>query len=214
MIDLYIFCESDSLRSLGRPFYRDGYTYASNGHIAVRVSGKHAEENEAAPNINLPRLWDHADVMEWTDLPTFEPQWASCIRCEGSGKSDRCEECCGDGEVEFENDFNTYHMVCKSCDGDGYMSARERNTDKTCSLCNGLGRTSKRECIPFSTLTAVNQGLNSDYLLLMQKLLTGIQIEKFPRVLDGGTTVPAVRFRFDGGEGALMPMWGGFVTTY
>lgn len=205
MIDLQKFCEVSSIRALSAPFYKDGYTYASNGHIAVRTPGKHAEENEAAPYINRPDLWQHTDVLEWTDLPDFEPKWDSCYRCESTGKSDRCEECDGEGEVEFETDFNTYQVECKSCSGDGYMSARERNTDKTCTLCNGSGRTSKRECIPFSTLTAAGQGLNSDYLLLIREL-PGIQIEAFPRVLDNLTTVPAVRFRFDGGEGVLMPM--------
>lgn len=108
-VDLKQFCSEDRFGLLN-PFSIGKFTYASNGHIMVRVPRRDdVQENSAAPS--------HEKVERYFigfDPSLFQPHQAIdipenhvvCLDCDGSGKEHHCKNC----------DF-----PCDSCDGSGVL---------------------------------------------------------------------------------------------
>ena len=148
MIDLLKFCSREGTRwNLRVPFSKGEYTYATDGHLAIRVARTDAPENLNAPDCE--RIF--ATAIErgdppWIDLPPFQ----------------------------------LHHNRCPDCD-DGFITSD-------------------------SAIVKAEKGdvrLASIYLNLL-KDLPGIKIGV---VGDESTrTDKPIRFKFDGGEGLLMPM--------
>jgi hypothetical protein len=116
MIDLKMFCVEDfHLRSatLGQPWSAGAYTYASNGHILVRVSRCHdVPENHLAPNAE--ELIEMAYGGEFVQMPPVQiPPLVEteCEECGGSGHEHECPDC---------------ECDCKTCSGTG--TTLERST--------------------------------------------------------------------------------------
>lgn len=105
-IDLQPFCSTEAARFyLGQPFSIGDLTYATNGHIAVRV------QRRADVPVN-PKAPDPARVFQ-IDRPTFVPaqlfefpdlETVSCEKCGGQGHKHDCPSC---------------ECVCSRCDGEG-----------------------------------------------------------------------------------------------
>jgi hypothetical protein len=100
-IDLQSFCAKDDVRSyLMQPFVIDGYTYATNGHVIVRVRGAPGQEPSNPARAAAPRLF----AVEYTDyelLPEI-PAPQTCPECHGGGEEyeDECMySMCRDGEL-------------------------------------------------------------------------------------------------------------------
>ncbi len=100
--EIKVFCAIDDARwNLLHPWTRDGYTWATNGHIIVRVPAMDdVPENNDAPDAG--RLMAKAP----DDLPYFPvpectmPAPISCSWCDGTGRDPndkrcRCDECDG-----------------------------------------------------------------------------------------------------------------------
>ncbi len=108
MIDLKPFCSTDPYREyLHAPWSRDDWTYATNGHVLIRIPRTDAADNEKAPNAG--KLFDQYPLpVDMRPMPTFELPVATsieCAKCDGSGKEHdcpdcncECEECGGSGE--------------------------------------------------------------------------------------------------------------------
>lgn len=101
MINLQHFCaDADSARAymIGRPWSRGAWTWATNGHIIVRVPRlAEVEENEAAPDAEA-RLAKQPDPVAWIDVPAQEmPADVKCEICNGAGHPASAEPCnkCG-----------------------------------------------------------------------------------------------------------------------
>lgn len=108
MIDLCQFC----WKGVGRDYLRAPYsvgewTYATNGHIAVRVPRRpDVGENSKAPQ-KIAELFEAAATQPLRDLPQFplpETEKEECPHCEGRGTEHGCPNC---------------HCQCESCDGTG-----------------------------------------------------------------------------------------------
>jgi hypothetical protein len=70
-VDLNLFCDPER-RNLSVPFSLNGHTYASNGHIIVRVPRRpDIPENKEAPNAEKLLPWDFSRVKFW---PLPEPK--------------------------------------------------------------------------------------------------------------------------------------------
>ena len=106
-LDLQAFCvaQDDVRIHLARPWSRDEWSYATNGHIIVRVPRR----NTIGENTNSPdarKLFDETPIGKWCQVPeTAMPAKVPCRWCDGTGKdlSDRrhkCEECKGTREQE------------------------------------------------------------------------------------------------------------------
>ena|SRR3990167_2778804 len=170
MIDLLKFCSSEKSRSNFRvPFSKGEYTYATNGHLAIRV---------ARTNLNAPDCESiFATAIErgdppWIDLPPFEL------------KQEKCPGCLGTGFVDEE---------CRSC-------AKESPNAYECEECEG------GVILSGSAIVKAEKGkvrLAAKYLDLL-KDLPEIKIG-----VDGDESTRSdkpIRFKFEGGEGLLMPM--------
>jgi len=105
MIDLEKFCSTDELgmlRGIARPWSRGEHTYATNGHIIIRVPRiVEIGENDNAPDAN--RLcWDKPSgaPVEIPELPA--PEINDCIWCTGDDPEylrEDCEECNQTGQI-------------------------------------------------------------------------------------------------------------------
>jgi hypothetical protein len=160
-VDLELFCDPTRREPGGRdlsvPFSLNGHTYATNGHIIVRVAQRPAvPENKEAPNIEkLERLpWDFSRV-KFGPLPECGPLDDKCLACAGTGHEHRCPDC---------------RCECKFCDGSGKRRPIVR-----------IGKVA----------------FNGQYVEWM-RALPGLEIGKPRR----SRPLP---FRFEGGEGLLMP---------
>ena len=99
MIDLQPFCSTDPSRSyLHKPWSRDDYSTATNGHILVRVPRRaDIEENDKAPDI-MKVIGKIIPGQRLGPLPQIEfPEKVleNCGLCNGSGHQhdDQCESC-------------------------------------------------------------------------------------------------------------------------
>jgi hypothetical protein len=216
MIDLQPFCGKCDIRSyLNAPLSLDNYTYASNGHLLIRVDRrsdtpapdnlpeKIADTFRALPEQALQKRGTETGTLRLAD---FEPELTDCNECEGTGLTYVCPECQGDGEVFTQGDFYDYEAECKVCEGSGTISdnqiesLRRRNSrhpgvnkaPNRCQSCAGSGKQPKED-----KHTVGDTTLGAAYLLLF-KTLPNATVYAFGKN-DFALIV------FDGGLGILMP---------
>lgn len=195
-----MFCELGAPRKeLGNPFNSGPWTYATNGHYAIRVP-RMAEYDEflpfknietvIVPNENIPDdKWISVSVIDGLGVEHTR----KCNSCGGSGKITECDECDGDGEVSWESPGGyDYSAECKRCHGDGVLSGGTA----TCDNCSGVGT------VP-TTIHVVIGGvrLNLSLLSVIAKLPNAMIA---PSVAEGCRT--PITFKFDGGMGIIMQM--------
>lgn len=202
MIDLTKFADGGDRA----PFSRGDYSYATNGHIAVRVARRDdIAENEKAPKAEnafaraATQLGDRNGASSIAMLPTAPTK--SCMKCRGFGKIVNCLECEGKGYREC--DLGHEHD-CEECDGDGVFSARhemDASTGLRCERCGGTG-----------TIPEIDEGrgvyivfpgehcVQFRYLLLISEL-PGVRWR-----LHGRSKEDPIPFWFEGGEGLPMPV--------
>lgn len=71
-----------------KPFVKDGYRYATDGRIAVRVPVSDANSEGTFPRVDTLG-WLHGTATEWSDWPLDSDDWPDIIEhpCDG------CEDC-------------------------------------------------------------------------------------------------------------------------
>lgn len=196
MIDLIKFCSKDKTRfQIGKPWSRGEYTYATDGHIIIRISRlADVSENPDAPDgDNL--FIQSAKVRErtWHTIPLYTLKREPCKNCNGDGYFQKCENCEGSGYVG-RNDRD-----CSDCNGDGFQSCAKIDRGAySCEDCNGEGLGRPQCCVDFMEGEKILARFQGAFLEL---------IKDFPNVQLGiyKDTEPAI-IKFDGGEGLLMPM--------
>lgn len=103
--DLKQFCSDDETRSnIQQPWSRGDYSYATNGHIIVRVPRlQDVPENDCAPDAR-PLMDKTAPAKIWMPVPTQTmPPDIQCNWCDGTkrdpnDKRRKCDECHGTGK--------------------------------------------------------------------------------------------------------------------
>lgn len=110
-INLNLFCDPKRCEfgcDLSVPFSLNGHTYATNGHIAVRVPRRPdiPENKEAVKAEGLP--WDFSRV-KFGPLPEPELLPDQCWKCAGRGHKHECPDC---------------RCECKACAGSGKLPSR------------------------------------------------------------------------------------------
>jgi len=187
------FCDPLEVRDITKsPFSFGGYTWATNGKILVRVpliaGARDADYKTAAD------LFGGGMVGGGIALPTIPaPVFETCKECAGKGyfQQCKCPACQGAGECECQT--CGHESDCDRCKSMGYIpdltAAKE-----PCEDCGGTGQ---RE-----TLASIELGIarfQNRYLRLIADL-PGFEFQAH------GLDMPG-RFRWDGGEGMLMPLW-------
>lgn len=117
MIDLQPFCSTEKARAyLLKPATRDGKTYATNGHILLRVDLR--DDVPAVENFpDCERVFGACDLTQpMVDLPKINLPFdgpIECIECDGRGTEHECPDCT---------------CACELCNGMGQVSSdREKS---------------------------------------------------------------------------------------
>jgi hypothetical protein len=184
---LKAFCSTHEDRHvLHNPFSQEEFTYATDGKVIVRVSRLQsvAEVNGApiAKNLWKNLEVDIAKIKGWMEIPGLpEIQYNLCEACFGSGMMRVCAKCgfCPDDADSRE---------CFECGGKDFDRTR-------CSNDCENGRHQVHAGIPIG-----NTKLNVIYLRKLNQL-KGVMICPYMP-----STADPVFFRFEGGDGLLMPM--------
>lgn len=166
-LNLQQFCSTDESRYyLHKPFSRDAFSYATNGHVMVRVPRRddipEVEGAPAAEQIFPSNVSYGFSPVPAVDLPadTVVIEKEECEDCEGAGHEHDCPDC---------------QCECFNCGGKGFIE-----TDKL-QVSVGIG-------------AGIYQGKYVALLLGLPNLELGPISATNP-----------LHFRFDGGEGLLMP---------
>lgn len=116
-INLNSFCSTDPERPyLHKPWSVGKFSYATNGHIAIKVPRR----DDVPENDKAPDLQGTLDKIDWSQpfapAPAFDVPlgWMTeCTRCDGRGTEHDCPDCaCG----------------CVKCRGTGQVSDDENQT--------------------------------------------------------------------------------------
>ena len=124
--DLKRFCADTYGRwDLRQPWTRDGYTWAADGHIIVRVPAiAEVPDNKSAPS-TTKLFAETAQPGKWMPVPTMAmPERVVCKWCSGTGKDPddrryKCGECSGAGKVRdlsgipFADTFFAKHYLAR-----------------------------------------------------------------------------------------------------
>lgn len=134
-IDLQPFCAKENARWYrDKPFFKDGFIYATDARILVRLPAPGEPDTPDAPALNDVDLSMPEQATPW---PQSEPIFYedTCAACEGDGFVGRveCSDCQGEGEVDCPHCGND--MTCEKCGGRCYISK-----GAPCEKCDGKGR--------------------------------------------------------------------------
>jgi len=182
--DLKKFCRNYKTPKLDlmTPFSWNGYAVATNGHVLIRIPAvPEVTRTENIPNVK--EVFDKAPEPEsWHEIP--EPAPAEFHECPECGGKKWCQLCCGEGRLlEFEKGI-AKTIKCEMCNGSGDFV--------TCEWCDGSG---VEEVFRSTKIGA--QTFQNKYLRILRTL---------PGVMIGPTTdLKCARFKFDGGDGLIMP---------
>lgn len=204
-------CEDETKVNLCTPYSRGEYTFATNGHMQIRVPRLvEVPEREDAPIVVISESDPVGknylkEPAEWLPVPAVTVASEPCKQCGGTGSGVECPECKGDGYVELSTDFNDYDSPdCKTCNGTGQISAAgyERLKGRmlwlpeskpvTCDNCH------TGQVWPMAGEIVGGVKINVRFLDLIGRL-PGAQLGVFGEL-------DVARFRFDGGDGLVMPM--------
>lgn len=197
-MDLQKFCSTDLTRvNINKPFSRGEYTYATNGHILVRIArigdiGEQEKSDKFKPT-EPETLFAAVKDYPYHPIPDIPvPLSKDCFKCAGTGKTKTCPECDGDGEVHFSTRWNDYTCECESCNGDGLL-VNGKGPDQTCDKCDGSGK-----IIETKNYEASGRLYNGLYLSWLKELPDC--------VLAAAEGTEPGHFKFTGGDGLIMPL--------
>lgn len=117
--DLKEFCDPDRIK-MGRAWVIDGYAYATNGHIGIKLKVD-LPDNHNFNYVNLNSLIESHKSncnyqIDFSQEITFKTKPLYKIE-----KNEvRCESCDGDGEIECPECGSV--VDCKECNGKGILS--------------------------------------------------------------------------------------------
>jgi hypothetical protein len=191
-----MFCDTTGYSSvLQNPFNIDGFTYATNGHFAIKIPAIEEYAGfEKLDSVSGLSFCESTPVNLFTTLPALLDGViinVKCNLCNGTGKNKTCSDCNGDGEVYWESYCgHEYEAECKECDGTGKVVG----SSETCDNCNGTGSEVEDTIVTIGT-----KYLNTKLLDILAKL-PGCMI-----ATEAVTELKPIPFKFNGGVGIIMP---------
>lgn len=129
LLSLFYDKENDMRPDMAAPYLKNGYVCATEAHILIRIKAEtlNGKYNEIEGlNIDFPA--DNCNfIIGLQDIRTAIASIPQVEEKEKVGKNIECEECNGEGEVEWEyrDSDGHYHYEyhdCPKCYGDGYTS--------------------------------------------------------------------------------------------
>jgi hypothetical protein len=190
LLNRFVAWPYDAREYIRRPILRDGWVYATNGHIMVRVPwAEDIDAVESAIPKGMSFLLDTNRRDTYVEFPAIPPAEA-CASCSGFGSAYKCPNCGRTGE--FCRGDEEYQ--CKRCAGSGQVDAGDEANVVPCDACEGTGKWLYQPVQVGGTRFARR------YMDLIGSL-PGVKFAPHPI----SEYAPAY-FVFDGGEGLLMSM--------
>ncbi len=216
MIDLTKFCQppGEYRTRLQAPFSAGDWTYATNGHMAVRVARRddvaETADEYAKAAVALERTFSSAGTFPWRPLDVVIPEvkLERCGICRGLARGVACSACKGEGSHRCDCKHCT--ASCEDCDGSGIARApMDTPSDnlRACMVCDGRGTVRDTRHVFFGNGLA----LRAEYLRLVLSLPGPV----FMAVRDDATPHKFFKtelahapqlFRFAGGMAAIAPV--------
>ena len=167
-LNIQCFCatQDDPRGWMRAPFSCDGQTVATNGHvmqITLPVPGTRGILVSDAI-YKIVRLICNASYS--AAPPVQMPVPIVCKPCQGTGyaKRETCAECSGMCFVDARNEYNSYSVQCKTCDGDGETySICDAVNGPPCPCCLGSGR----DYHPLKSVTVLGIRIAARYYALI-----------------------------------------------
>lgn len=221
-IDITPFCASGTIHeALHAPFAGGAYSYASDGRIMIRVPRRDGDPEQAGYATRLDtylaepaQAMGPLPVVELPPAPVYVPK--RCKTCDATGRLHgvNCRTCKGRGVVECPTCHN--EDDCDDCDSTGAQTRPARPDDDPsqtfeCDDCGGTGDLGDPDTPPLVPTRVGPYSIDRRYVALLQTL-PGIELDLGREdwfagaPYHAGPTARPLRFRFDGGEGAIMPL--------
>jgi hypothetical protein len=194
------FCSTSEVHEqygITQPFSIGVWTYATNGHICIRVPRIPEVENKVKASIGESAeklFWDAKNrISIWQELPEFELKYSPCPDCGGNGYLVMCPnfnhpDDCGDGTGKLCKEHN--EECARGC-------KPEIKGAFKCEECEGKGKIKLQGKYIVKGAAGTTQ-ISAIYLDMIKDL---------PNVLIAPyDETSALLIQFDGGEGVLMPM--------
>ena len=212
-MNLSAFCSQDIYRhELQTPWHFHGYTYATDGRVAVRIPTEEPdsplklimpgqEKVKDRPSHSIESLFNSMRYRQQEEVfPPAIPEAPAkpCTSCKGNGYSRRCEECHGSGEVICPTCGHEHE--CRDCNGMGRVLTSSQS-GMPCPDCAGTGKH-----IP-ARVVKIGCGWVNESLLMRFLLLPAVRFfqPQHPTSQESGEPY---YITFTGGEGVLMPRRG------
>lgn len=215
-LDLAPFCSFDTTMRftraggyLSKPFSFGDYTYATNGHVAIRVPRREdVAENADAPNLTIQPLFAKADDFVMASLPSIDLSnvaVAKCATCRGRKSGVECPYCRGTGEHQCDCDH--CEMDCDECHGEG-IEYRDRSGEQVnCADCEGTGIAKDKRRVFFDHGLPLCAALLAKVLALPGPIEHGAENDGEPdKYQSSYVNHPPHHFRGDGWSAIVMPM--------
>ena len=186
------FCVKNDVREyMMRPLRREGFIYATNGYVAIRVPDDASVDADSHDKMDkLPTAFNvDLDACELSPMPAL-PELALCRACRGARVLYReaCPSCDGNGSFNIGN----HDYDCKACYTRGTVEAESVEANKvTCDSCAGTGANGEQTMLIGA----------STYQLRMVTMVSALPncMIKMPH-----SENESLHFRFDGGVGILL----------
>lgn len=178
---------------LSQPFSRGQYSYATNGHIIVRVPRICEDAETVWPNIEVvTAAITHASLSPLPLLDVAAPI--------------ECPTCKGYGAVRPHILFGDPCEGCKRCTW-GYIPARKQTEDQeVCDTCEGRKVTWPKDA---KVMLTPRCAISPRYYQMLAEL-PGIRIDLTVDCVstswERDRAITGVSFAFDGGDGLVMPL--------
>jgi len=116
IVDLQKFCDDAGINfRIKSPFSKGEWTYATNGHIMIRVPliAGHRKDGPNAEKLYTDAMRTPGELVPFVipELPALSIESEECVKCDGSGNKHDCpacdcdcEECDGSGQVKSVSD--------------------------------------------------------------------------------------------------------------
>lgn len=198
-MNLLDFCDSTDPRSyIQKPFYANGYLYATNGHIAVRVDNNPEIESITAPSNlaeTINKYINSAQMDSLIDVCTLQIPLLEKCQCQTQQQEKEvdCEDC--DGKGYFYYGENNHIYQCQECCSTGKILVKIY----LCPYCDDTGY--KKDSVQ------VGHSLINDRYM---RMITQLSQSKITTIPDKNKTThngcKAHVFTFVGGSGVVMSM--------